>query len=58
LATQREAMDEIERLREALALSKEKKDALEVELSKAQNKQLKPKYLQQNIVKKQSDNTA
>ena len=35
LAAKREAMDELGRLREALALAREEKAALEVELSKA-----------------------
>ncbi|ACV63894.1 hypothetical protein Dtox_3149 [Desulfofarcimen acetoxidans DSM 771] len=59
LAAQREAMDEIGRLREALALAREERAVLEVELSKAKNISAKSKsQRQQNTVKKQSDNTA
>jgi DNA-binding transcriptional regulator YiaG len=38
LAVQRESMDEIGRLREALALAREERAALEVELTKLQNR--------------------
>ena len=57
LAAQRETMDETGRLREMLALAREEKASLEVELSKAQNKQPKPKSQQQrNNVKEQPGN--
>ena len=55
---QRESMDELGRLRKALALAREEKAALEVELGKAQNKQAQPKSQRQHKnVKEQSDNT-
>jgi len=50
-------MDDIGRLREALALTREEKAALEVELTKAQNKQPKPKSQpKHNNVKDQPGN--
>ena len=61
LVAQREAMDEIGRLREALALAREEKAAIEVELSKTQNEQAhkaQPKsQRQRSNVKEQPGNT-
>ena len=57
LAAQREAMDEIGRLREALALAREERAALEVEISKAQNKPQPKSQRQHKNVKEQPVNT-
>ena len=55
LAAQRESMDETGRLREALALSREERAALEVELTKVQNRP--PQQTQRKNNKNQPDNT-